>query len=836
MAEPNAHAHGDNMTMSTEHGALLDLVDRSDATHVAVSDGDWFDSNTWYEGRIPDEGANVLIPKNIAVTYNGVSDASLFTVRVDGELSFATNINTRMVVDTMVVDTSGRLEIGTEDNPIAANVNAEIVIANNGDIDVSWDPTLLSRGVISHGQVEIHGAEKQAFLTVSEAPMRGENTLSLSEIPDGWQVGDNLVLTGTHQTGHTGTALGYIESQDEEITITAINGNQITFEPPLEHDHDTPRDDLFAYVANMSRNITFSSEDGDATQTHHRGHVMFMHNDDVDVRYAAYEDLGRTDKSTPAALSTADLGVVEPDSNIQGRYSFHFHLTGTSDQDNPAIAVGNTVDGSPGWGFVHHSSNANFAENVAFDVFGAAFVAEAGDETGSWFRNMAINAQGTNWGDWEVKDGARVSSQDTGHTGDGFFFAGRLVEAAENVAANTNNGFVWMMRNNKADPSVDNLDHPEIGYGRDTILNNLAPIQGFRDNEAFGTNTGIIVIKDFPWQTQHDLRTVFDGFLNWETSTGANLSYTSHYTFIDFDLINARERLGDVNNYGIDFGTNIYDMVLNGLRVEGFDAAVDFRSDFTASFPDSDVANILIDFESINNGTDILGYNPAAHQILTSDDLTPGRLEFVHDGGLSIALGENFSFDGVRTDSIGTRDRAFEQEPLQIEFYEHIIYLISENGYYRTEDGRNVLLIDDFITDRATGEVMKITHVVTLEMTDGELANNWMINNYANGARFNGMLDLGGSAPDAVDDNFSTGMNQGVLVDVLANDSDAESAELNVSGFTDPENGDVYVQEDGQLLYQPNINFEGTDTFEYWVSDSSGQLSEATVVVEVWDL
>ena len=127
---------------------------------------------------------------------------------------------------------------------------------------------------------------------------------------------------------------------------------------------------------------------------------------------------------------------------------------------------------------------------------------------------------------------------------------------------------------------------------------------------------------------------------------------------------------------------------------------------------------------------------------------------------------------------------------------------------------------------------MKITHVVTLEMTDAELANNWMINNYANGARFNGMLDLGGSAPDAVDDNFSTGMNQGILIDVLANDSDAESVELNVSGFTDPENGDVYVQEDGQLLYQPNINFEGTDTFEYWVADSSGQLSEATVVVE----
>jgi hypothetical protein len=68
-----------------------------------------------------------------------------------------------LLFDTMVIAPSGRLEIGTAERPIEPGVNARIVIADNGDIDVAWDPTLLSRGVLSHGSVEIHGAEKRHF-------------------------------------------------------------------------------------------------------------------------------------------------------------------------------------------------------------------------------------------------------------------------------------------------------------------------------------------------------------------------------------------------------------------------------------------------------------------------------------------------------------------------------------------------------------------------------------------------------------------------------------------------------------------------------------------------
>ena len=49
------------------------------------------------------------------------------------------------------------------------------------------------------------------------------------------------------------------------------------------------------------------------------------------------------------------------------------------------------VADSPGWGFVNHSSYVNFDNNVAFNVVGASFVTEAGNEIGEFVGNLAIN-------------------------------------------------------------------------------------------------------------------------------------------------------------------------------------------------------------------------------------------------------------------------------------------------------------------------------------------------------------------------------------------------------------------------------------------------------------
>ena len=118
-------------------------------------------------------GARVLIPEGVHMTYDHVSEARLFTVRVDGKLEFSTEVNSQMVVDTIVISPSGALQIGTETDPVDPNVNVDIIFANNGPIDVTWDPMLLSRGLISHGEVEIHGAVKDSHEKVIDEPMAG---------------------------------------------------------------------------------------------------------------------------------------------------------------------------------------------------------------------------------------------------------------------------------------------------------------------------------------------------------------------------------------------------------------------------------------------------------------------------------------------------------------------------------------------------------------------------------------------------------------------------------------------------------------------------------------
>ena len=387
-------------------------------------------------------------------------------------------------------------------------------------IDVAWDPTLISRGLISHGAVEIYGQEKENFVKVSEDPMAGDTSLVIEGGADGWEVGDKIVLTGTHlvdfvdedgQPYQPGEEISD-ETQDESLIITAIEGDRIFFDKPLEYDHDTPRDDLKAYVANYTRNVRFETENSDTVDVHARGHVMFLHSDDVDVRYAEFSQLGRTDK-TERAFDVDELDTVTSDSNVKGRYSVHLHRAGTEDLDDPAILIGNSVWGSPGWGFVHHDSNAIFSDNAAFDVSGAAFVAETGNETGRWSGNISIKATGVAVGSKNSED---IEAFDLGRQGVGFWHQGRLVESVDNVAAGNpgGTGFVYLQRGlsediiNVTPATVAQAD--KLRYQDDASISR-PNISLFSGNEAIGVRYGLEIIKGGP-QQGHDVRSVINDF------------------------------------------------------------------------------------------------------------------------------------------------------------------------------------------------------------------------------------------------------------------------------------------------------------------------------------
>ncbi|MEM9517466.1 MAG: G8 domain-containing protein, partial [Actinomycetota bacterium] len=134
-----------------EHGAALALVDLAAVTHVAESSGAWTSPSTWSGGDVPADGSRVHVPDGVAVTIDGVVPGDVKTVRVDGVLSFEPTVDTELRVDTLVTTPTGALEIGRAGAPVASDVTARVVFADDGPIDRQWDPELVSRGAILHG-------------------------------------------------------------------------------------------------------------------------------------------------------------------------------------------------------------------------------------------------------------------------------------------------------------------------------------------------------------------------------------------------------------------------------------------------------------------------------------------------------------------------------------------------------------------------------------------------------------------------------------------------------------------------------------------------------------
>src|SRR3970040_2163975 len=112
-------------------------------------------------------------------------------------------------------------------------------------------------------------------------------------------------------------------------------------------------------------------------------------------------------------------------------------------------------------------------------------------------------------------------------------------------------------------------------------------------------------------------------------------------------------------------------------------------------------------------------------------------------------------------------------------------------------------------------------------------------------------LDLGASdllilspdiPPEAVDDQAETNEDTPVTIEVLANDSDAETIIVFLESCSNPsqQGGSVArddrgtsFRNDDRLIYTPPLNFSGTDTFSYTIEDSFFEQDTATVTVTV---
>ncbi|MBA2347474.1 MAG: hypothetical protein H0V81_04195 [Solirubrobacterales bacterium] len=854
-------AHGDNPTMASEHAALHALVTRSAATHVAVQHGNWNTAATWYPAEIPTANSKVLIPAAIAVTVNTVKTTKHHTIRVDGWLKHSPTVNTQLIYDTLVVSGTGLLRMGTVNNPVIPTVTCHHLFADNGAIDVAWDPQLLSRGMISHGTHEAHAAIKTNFsvATASSIPV-GTTSITLSPAPVGWRVGDTVAIGATKIRADTWNGTTYIDggTDDEERTISAISGATITLSSGLSYTHNSPagRTDLRAYIGNVTRNVVFRNENANVPTTQ-SGHTMWMHSDGVDVRYVEARKISRTDKNIRALNPGAQTNTAT--TNVKARYPFHAHLNGVGSTEVAHIVVGCSANGSPGWGFAHHGSFSDFENCIAYDFQGAGFVAEVGNERGTWRGNIAMKGKGRPISEWNLsqpKEGNDIEAGDMGRGGDGFWFQGRQVVAQDNVAVSTVNAFIFMHRDASSQanrwmihPRTELFELPSAMKGRgvmNTIIDHtwdssMFPIIEFRGNTVCCAYVGLQVIKRNPEQ-HHDVRTLIKDTKIWEVEWGIHFEYTSHYTTANTDILGSAVgwRGGTRATRGFSYGANTMDMVADGLTVSGFSTGVfqDKRLPLTA-WP-VDYRHVYIDATVANFSTErdgfMASYDPAAYPTPTAGDkwLTSANVNrnanvtFMPSWGSSIPIwdfnaGRLVEITGTKTDGIDTVPYPVKPDKDNLGTNEFWYSWLPTYGYYTDSlnASRKIAIVPHYYSNRIDNSLELMAIPIEVRNTSG-----------ATGSTNKGSLNLSSPVPVAVNQNVTCPAGGSTVISPLTNDSANGGAALSLHEFTQPVRGRVVNNGNNTVTYTPQRGFIGTDTFRYW-NTNKRHFARANITVTV---
>ena len=473
----------------------------ADVSIASVADGAWSNASTWSTEQVPAAGDLVLVAAGTRVSYDVVSDAAVQCVDVEGVLTFRADRSTRMMVGTMTVLETGRLEIGTVETPIEASVSAEIVILDQ-PVDTTRDPDQLTRGLVGLGTVRMHGALKTpTFSRAAAEPLAGQTTVHLEEPVSGWRVGDRLVLPDTRQLLQGERGENYVP-QWEELQVAAISGSTITVSEPLAYDHRGARDgegavEFLPHIGNVSRNVIIRSENPSGT----RGHVLFNNRADVDVRYALFKGLGRTQLGVLDNTQYAADGTLRHTGTNQiGRYPLHFHHTfgPRTPQANgyQFTAIGNAIDDSSKWGItVHNSHYGLIQDNVVYNSRGAGIAAEDGTESFNVFaHNFSMRSEGS--GEFAPRSGYGGATNDPGGEGAGFWMRGPNNILRENVAANVDVFGYGIAAGGLGEvriPAFKGADTSKDGEYR-LVDTTDVPLMEFTGNEAYGAiQTGVAI-------------------------------------------------------------------------------------------------------------------------------------------------------------------------------------------------------------------------------------------------------------------------------------------------------------------------------------------------------
>jgi hypothetical protein len=406
-----------------------------------------------------------------------------------------------MKVGTLVVLEEGHLEIGSVAKPVTPQMTAELIIADQ-PINTTIDPGQVGTGIIGLGKVVMHGAVKTpTFVRLHREPLAGHTAIELEQPVAGWSTGDHVVIPDTRQLRASERGKSYA-SQTERVQIASIAGNQVTLAAPLRFDHKGARNaagmlEFLPHVGNLSRNVIVRSENPNGT----RGHTMFISHADVDLRYVAFKELGRTKMGgLNNTQFDTDNRPLKIGTNQIGRYAVHFHHDfgprAMPINGHQFTLIGNAIDGAPKWGMtIHRSHHGLIQDNVVYNTRGAGIVTEDGSESFNVFdHNFSIQSAGSAS---PAVSGYGGPLLDLGGEGAAFWFRGPNNYIRNNVAANGEKTGFSLPAAALGTIRVPAFKGADTSRTAEAVLVDTAnaSVLEFANNEAYGTmQTGLACV------------------------------------------------------------------------------------------------------------------------------------------------------------------------------------------------------------------------------------------------------------------------------------------------------------------------------------------------------
>lgn len=188
------------------------------ATITSTGSGLWNSTTPnapWPSGIVPTNLDTVNIASAHTVTVEGLCEADTLNVKSGGTLTCSTSANSQLWVKRNIVSENGSNT--TFDISAAPTVTCHLCVNANGTTNNSYKGWTLH----ATANATFKGAARTRNTTLLTAVVAGVTTTATVDDATGWRVGDELVFATTQAYNAT--------PRTDEVTITAISGNDITF-------------------------------------------------------------------------------------------------------------------------------------------------------------------------------------------------------------------------------------------------------------------------------------------------------------------------------------------------------------------------------------------------------------------------------------------------------------------------------------------------------------------------------------------------------------------------------------------------------------------------------